>query len=107
MFCQQVLEVNTALVLNAGYMDWKRAPRTREEMPLSPVTQGNTPGVTGGVNPGTTPQIIQISCNPPPSYHNINLPIGHPSILASDRGAPPSYEEAIDPNGIQTVELSL
>lgn len=80
-------------------MDWKRAPRTREEMPLSPVAQGNaTPGVNGGVNPGTTPHIIPITCNPPPSYHNINLPIGHPSVLASDRGAPPSYEEAIDPN---------
>ncbi|XP_012261875.1 transmembrane protein 272-like [Athalia rosae] len=67
-------------------------------MPLSPMAQEDALGVPGGVNPGTSAQIIPTSCNPPPSYHNINLSIGHSSILASDRGAPPSYEEVIDPN---------
>ncbi|XP_015122193.1 uncharacterized protein LOC107044706 [Diachasma alloeum] len=53
-----------------------------------------------GVNPGVPPQIVPISYTPPPSYHNINLPPGHPANLigADDRGAPPSYEEVIDPN---------
>ncbi|XP_011315496.1 uncharacterized protein [Fopius arisanus] len=51
-----------------------------------------------GVNPAIPPQIVPISCTPPPSYHNINLPLGHPANLIGDRGAPPSYEEVIDPN---------
>ncbi|KAG8038737.1 hypothetical protein G9C98_000292 [Cotesia typhae] len=43
-------------------------------------------------------QIGYVPCTPPPSYHNINLPPGHPANLISDRGAPPSYEEVIDRN---------
>lgn len=42
---------------------------------------------------------ICINCTPPPSYHNINLPPDHPANLISERGAPPSYDEVIDPNG--------
>lgn len=41
---------------------------------------------------------ICISCTPPPSYHNINLPPDHPANLINERGAPPSYDEVIDPN---------
>lgn len=52
-----------------------------------------------GVNPESNHHITAISCTPPPSYHNINLPPGHPAVLVNDRGAPPSYEEVIDPNG--------
>lgn len=42
---------------------------------------------------------IALNCTPPPAYHNINLPPGHPANLINDRGAPPSYDEVIDPNG--------
>lgn len=92
-------------------MDNKRWPQTREEMPLSAVsgdvTTTTTTTTSHVVIPGmminngnTNQQIIPItSCNLPPSYHNINPPVGHPSVLNNDRGAPPSYEEAIDPNG--------
>ncbi|XP_043278538.1 transmembrane protein 272-like [Venturia canescens] len=52
----------------------------------------------GGVNPGSNHHVTAISCTPPPSYHNINLPPGHPAVLINDRGAPPSYEDVIDPN---------
>lgn len=51
--------------------------------------------------------VTSASCyTPPPSYRNINLPLGHPSTLTNERGAPPSYEEAIDPNGIY-IYISL
>lgn len=74
----------------------------REEMPLSSISHvANTPTDTAeSVNPGTSAQITSTCCTPPPSYHNINLPLGHPSTLTNERGAPPSYEEAIDPNGM-------
>ncbi|XP_012525989.1 uncharacterized protein LOC105830874 isoform X2 [Monomorium pharaonis] len=85
-------------------MYWNRTVgnAVREEMPLSSIS--HTAGVPGGavatesVNPGTSTQITTTCCTPPPSYHNINLPFGHPSTLTNERGAPPSYEEAIDPN---------
>ncbi|KOX67751.1 hypothetical protein WN51_08124 [Melipona quadrifasciata] len=57
---------------------------------------GNSPNTSESVNPGT--EIASTCYTPPPSYHNINLPLGHPSTLTNDCGAPPSYEEAIDPN---------
>jgi len=71
----------------------------REELPMSTVNHvASTPAeVTESVNPGVIPQVA--CCTPPPSYHNINLPVGHPSALIHESGAPPSYEEAIDPNG--------
>ncbi|XP_063981993.1 uncharacterized protein LOC135165018 [Diachasmimorpha longicaudata] len=53
-----------------------------------------------GVNPGVPPQIVPISCTPPPSSHNINLLPGHPAnFVGADRGAPPSYEQVIDSTG--------
>lgn len=79
-------------------MDWKS--RIREEMPLSPMVHGGVQsGISSAANSGQTSQITPTSCTPPPAYHNINLPLEHLAISASDRGAPPSYEEAIDPNG--------
>ncbi|XP_015600520.1 uncharacterized protein LOC107270219 [Cephus cinctus] len=79
-------------------MDWKHVQHTRTDMSPSPVTHGATTRIAGDMYHDMTGQINPIGCIPPPSYHNINLPLGHPSVLASDRGAPPSYEEAIDPN---------
>lgn len=87
-------------------MDWKWC-RIREEMPLSPMVHGVPSGIAAtatatataaSVNSGQASQITPTSCTPPPAYHNINLPLEHLTISASDRGAPPSYEEAIDPN---------
>ncbi|XP_069703193.1 transmembrane protein 272-like isoform X2 [Periplaneta americana] len=41
-------------------------------------------------------QVQSQGSTPPPSYHNIpGTVLAH---ISSDRGAPPSYEEAIDPN---------
>lgn len=84
-------------------MYWNTSTTTtvQEEMPLSSINHiVNTPtDATESVNPGTSAQITSTCCTPPPSYHNINLPLGHPSTLTNERGAPPSYEEAIDPNG--------
>ena len=85
-------------VLDANLMDWKS--RIREDMPLSPIVHEIPPGISGRVNPGAATQVTPTSCTPPPAYHNINLPLEHLSISASDRAAPPSYEEAIDPNGM-------
>ncbi|KOC65821.1 hypothetical protein WH47_10283 [Habropoda laboriosa] len=65
-------------------------------MPSGQIHQSNFVGTSESVNPGT--EIASICCTPPPSHHNINLPLPHPSTLTNDRGAPPSYEEAIDPN---------
>ncbi|XP_029177460.1 uncharacterized protein LOC114945394 [Nylanderia fulva] len=83
-------------------MYWNRttAGAVREEMPLSSICHvASTSSPTAeSVNPGTSAQITSTCCTPPPSYHNINLPLGHPSTLTNERGAPPSYEEAIDPN---------
>ena len=39
--------------------------------------------------------------SPPPSYHDI--PGTVPAHQGVSRGPPPSYEEAVDPNGIKTV----
>lgn len=85
-------------------MYWNRTATgatVREEMPLSSISRcANASAATEIiVNPGTSTQITSTCCTPPPSYHNINLPLGHPSTLTNERGAPPSYEEAIDPNG--------
>ncbi|XP_032681945.1 uncharacterized protein LOC116849162 [Odontomachus brunneus] len=85
-------------------MYWNRtaAGGVREEMPLSSIshTACTTIDTVESVNPGTSTQITSTCCTvlPPPPYHNINLPLGHPSTLTNERGAPPSYEEAIDPN---------
>lgn len=76
-------------------MHWLQATNIREEMPLSQINQSNS-NTSESINPGT--EIASTCYTPPPSYHNINLPLGHPSTLTNDRGAPPSYEEAIDPN---------
>lgn len=88
-------------------MYWNRtaAGVVREEMPLSSIRHtANTTTIdtVESVNPGTSTQITSTCCTvlPPPPYHNINLPLGHPSTLTNERGAPPSYEEAIDPNGM-------
>lgn len=62
---------------------------------LPSVTQENA----SGVNPGSSQHVMHISCTPPPSYHNINAASGYPVVFVNDRGAPPSYEEVIDPNG--------
>lgn len=80
-------------------MHWLQATNIREEMPLSQLSQSNNIDTNESVNPGTSTQITSTCYTPPPSYHNINLPLGHQSTLTNDRGAPPSYEEAIDPNG--------
>ncbi|XP_043519835.1 uncharacterized protein LOC122533825 [Frieseomelitta varia] len=77
-------------------MHWLQATNIREEMPLSQINQSNFVSTSESVNPGT--EIVSTCYTPPPSYHNINLPLGHPSTLTNDCGAPPSYEEAIDPN---------
>jgi len=71
----------------------------REELPMNTVNHvASVPAeATESVNPGVIAQVA--CCAPPPSYHNINLPVGHPSALVHESGAPPSYEEAIDPNG--------
>ncbi|XP_014474680.1 PREDICTED: uncharacterized protein LOC106744429 isoform X2 [Dinoponera quadriceps] len=86
-------------------MYWNRtaAGGVREEMPLSSISHTastTTTDTVESVNPGTSTQITSTCCTvlPPPPYHNINLPLGHPSTLTNERGAPPSYEEAIDPN---------
>ncbi|KYN22731.1 PREDICTED: uncharacterized protein LOC105147300 isoform X1 [Acromyrmex echinatior] len=83
-------------------MYWNRTVTgaAREEMPLSSISRATnaSTATVEGVNPGTSTQITSTCCTPPPSYHNINLPLGHPSTLTNERGAPPSYEEAIDPN---------
>ncbi|EZA58705.1 hypothetical protein DMN91_009255 [Ooceraea biroi] len=72
----------------------------REELPMSTVNRvvGTPAETTQSVNPGAGAQVTTACCTPPPSYHNINLPVGHPSVLVHESGAPPSYEEAIDPN---------
>lgn len=80
-------------------MCWNYASNIRIEMPLSPTNHNISTDATESVNPGTSVHVPSTCCTPPPSYHNINLPLGHHSTLPSDRGAPPSYEEAIDPNG--------
>ena len=41
--------------------------------------------------------------SPPPSYHDI--PGTVPAHQGVSRGPPPSYEEAVDPNGIKTVTV--
>lgn len=91
-------------------MYWNRtaAGDVREEMPLSSISRGaGAPAATAeSANPGTSTQITSTCCTPPPSYHNINLPLGHPSTLTNERGAPPSYEEAIDPNGMSSPEIA-
>lgn len=86
----------------ASLMYWNRTTTgaVREEMPLSSISHVASTPTVESVNPGTSAQITSTCCTPPPSYHNINLPLGHPSTLTNERGAPPSYEEAIDPNGI-------
>jgi len=85
-------------------MYWNRtvAAVAREEMPLSSISRTTSAPITTveNMNPGMSTQITSTCCTPPPSYHNINLPLGHPSTLTNERGAPPSYEEAIDPNGM-------
>jgi len=85
-------------------MYWNRttAAAAREEMPLSSISRTTSTPITTveNMNPGMSTQITSTCCTPPPSYHNINLPLGHPSTLTNERGAPPSYEEAIDPNGM-------
>lgn len=85
-------------------MYWNRTTTgtsaVREEMPLSSISHVASTPTAESVNPGTNAQITSTCCTPPPSYHNINLPLGHPSTLTNERGEPPSYEEAIDPNGI-------
>jgi len=85
-------------------MYWNRtaAAVAREEMPLSSISRTTGAPITTveNMNPGMSTQITSTCCTPPPSYHNINLPLGHPSTLTNERGAPPSYEEAIDPNGM-------
>lgn len=85
----------------ASLMYWNRTTTgaIREEMPLSSISHVASTPTAESVNPGTSAQITSTCCTPPPSYHNINLPLGHPSTLTNERGAPPSYEEAIDPNG--------
>lgn len=99
--CQSV----SLSVLRAGLMYWNRTATgatVREEMPLSSISRCASASAATEiiVNPGTSTQITSTCCTPPPSYHNINLPLGHPSTLTNERGAPPSYEEAIDPNGM-------
>ncbi|XP_043259943.1 uncharacterized protein LOC122401701 isoform X1 [Colletes gigas] len=79
-------------------MHWLQATNIREEMPLSQISQSNSIDTNESVNPVTSTQITSTCYAPPPLNYNINLPLGHPSILGNDRGTPPSYEEAIDPN---------
>ncbi|KAJ8680380.1 hypothetical protein QAD02_016167 [Eretmocerus hayati] len=68
----------------------------REGMALDPGTStvvnvGNTVTVT-------TPDTID-NPSPPPLYYNVSLTPGLPlSSAITDRGAPPSYEDAVDPN---------
>lgn len=87
-------------------MDFKPASLTPEGMPLNSNSDPhNVPAaVLVGVDPNASTQMTQLTHNnsiPPPLYYNINLPPDQPSTSGiSDRGAPPSYEEAIDPNGI-------
>lgn len=75
-----------------------------EGMPLNPEPHNEPPDFTAE---GATSQITQITVNisaPPPLHFNINLPFYQPSISGiSDRGAPPSYEEAINPNGMNFI----
>ncbi|OXU31593.1 hypothetical protein TSAR_010255 [Trichomalopsis sarcophagae] len=85
-------------------MDFKQASPTPEGMSLNSNSDPYNvpPAVSVGVDPNATAQMTQLTLNnstPPPLYHNINLPPDQPSISGiSDRGAPPSYEEALDPN---------
>ncbi|KZC04606.1 PREDICTED: uncharacterized protein LOC107190629 [Dufourea novaeangliae] len=69
-------------------------------MSLSQTNPSHTVETNESVNPGTSAQITYTCYTPPPSYSNINLPLGHSSTSQepNERGAPPSYEEAIDPN---------
>lgn len=78
-------------------MRWLQATNTSDEMPSTQINQSNFVSTCESVNPGT--EIASTCYTPPPLCHNINLPLGHPSTLSNDCGAPPSYEEAIDPNG--------
>lgn len=74
-----------------------------EGMPLNPEPHDDPPDFPADVAEGATSQITQITVNisaPPPLHFNFNLPLYHSTISGiSDRGAPPSYEEAINPNG--------
>lgn len=71
-----------------------------EGMPLNPEPYDEPPDFSSE----RTSQITQITVNistPPPLHFNLNLPLYQPTLTGiSDRGAPPSYEEAINPNGI-------
>ncbi|XP_076245404.1 uncharacterized protein LOC143185955 isoform X1 [Calliopsis andreniformis] len=67
-------------------------------MPLNDLNQSNIINTNESVNPGTSTQITTTCCTPPPSCHSINFPLSSRFTLSNDRGAPPTYEEAIDPN---------
>ena len=74
-----------------------------EGMPRNINESSALPEISAEIHQGAT-QISEITSNsftPPPLYYNIHLSHNQPSVSGvSDRGAPPSYEEAIDPNGL-------
>ncbi|CAK9824146.1 hypothetical protein ANTRET_LOCUS2361 [Anthophora retusa] len=96
MLLSTAATANRKVFFNANRIYWLQATNIREEMPSGQIHQNNFVTTSENVNPGT--EIALICYTPPPSHYNINLPLAHPSTLTNDRGAPPSYEEAIDPN---------
>ncbi|XP_014204434.1 uncharacterized protein LOC106636549 [Copidosoma floridanum] len=83
-------------------MDLKRTTPRPEGMPLDPDIQEATNEATITVEPGAATQVTEAApnnYNPPPLYYHVNVLPYQPSVSGvADRGAPPSYEEAIDPN---------
>ena len=65
-------------------------PRDSDFHDIEPGDSGGTYGAISHADPAT-PE------SPPPSYHEI--PGTVPAHQGVSRGPPPSYEEAVDPNG--------
>jgi hypothetical protein len=77
---------------------------TSGDEPDTAATAGGPQAATERGSPGTeSPGTSQMS--PPPSYHDI--PGTVPAHQGVSRGPPPSYEDAVDPNGEHGIEKQI